>query len=157
MKHLSFLIVAALLSLPVITAAPKRSAIVIEPCGVPSGIIVMWHGSISTIPEGWALCNGSNGTPDLRDRFIVGASQDNEGNASTSVFPPYLLVSGGVTVSRTLPEQLQWVVPDGIDVPGAVPLWDGSDGMFADPVDTTAHFSESYLPPFYSLAYIMKL
>lgn len=38
---------------------------------VPSGTIVMFHGS--TIPTGWAICNGQNGTPDLRDRFIVGA------------------------------------------------------------------------------------
>jgi microcystin-dependent protein len=38
------------------------------------GIIVMWSGQISTIPQGWVLCDGSNGTPDLRSRFIVGAS-----------------------------------------------------------------------------------
>ena len=41
--------------------------------GVPSGAIMMWSGSIASIPSGWLLCNGSNGTPDLRDRFIVGA------------------------------------------------------------------------------------
>ena len=41
--------------------------------GVPSGCILMWSGSIATIPSGWYLCNGSNGTPDLRNRFIVGA------------------------------------------------------------------------------------
>lgn len=40
---------------------------------IPSGIVVMWSGSSVTIPSGWLLCNGSNGTPDLRDRFIVGA------------------------------------------------------------------------------------
>lgn len=38
-----------------------------------TGMILMWSGSIATIPSGWALCNGSNGTPDLRDRFLVGA------------------------------------------------------------------------------------
>lgn len=41
--------------------------------GVPSGCILMWSGSVATIPSGWYLCNGSNGTPDLRNRFIVGA------------------------------------------------------------------------------------
>lgn len=41
--------------------------------GVPSGAVMMWSGSIGNIPAGWALCDGSNGTPDLRDRFIVGA------------------------------------------------------------------------------------
>ena len=40
---------------------------------VPPGVIVMWSGSIANIPSGWALCDGTNGTPDLRDRFIVGA------------------------------------------------------------------------------------
>ncbi len=40
---------------------------------VPSGVIVLWSGSIASIPSGWVLCNGLNGTPDLRDRFIVGA------------------------------------------------------------------------------------
>jgi microcystin-dependent protein len=40
---------------------------------IPSGVIVMWSGAVDAIPEGWALCDGSNGTPDLRDRFIVGA------------------------------------------------------------------------------------
>lgn len=39
---------------------------------IPSGVIVMWSGSSSTIPAGWALCDGSGGTPDLRGRFIVG-------------------------------------------------------------------------------------
>jgi len=37
------------------------------------GVIVMWSGSIANIPAGWALCNGANGTPDLRNRFVVGA------------------------------------------------------------------------------------
>ena len=41
--------------------------------GLPSGCIVLWSGSIGSIPSGWLLCNGSSGTPDLRDRFVVGA------------------------------------------------------------------------------------
>lgn len=40
---------------------------------IPTGVIVMWSGSVASIPSGWLLCNGSSGTPDLRDRFIVGA------------------------------------------------------------------------------------
>jgi len=39
----------------------------------PPGGIIMWSGLISAIPTGWALCDGNNATPDLRDRFIVGA------------------------------------------------------------------------------------
>ena len=40
---------------------------------IPTGLITMWSGSIGSIPSGWALCNGSNGTPDLRDRFVIAA------------------------------------------------------------------------------------
>ena len=38
----------------------------------PIGIIINFKGDIEDIPEGWALCNGDNGTPDLRDRFVMG-------------------------------------------------------------------------------------
>ncbi|MDE1462116.1 hypothetical protein [Spartinivicinus poritis] len=40
---------------------------------LPAGVIVMWSGASDTIPIGWAICDGSNGTPNLQDRFIVGA------------------------------------------------------------------------------------
>ena len=40
---------------------------------IPSGGIIIWSGASNAIPSGWYLCNGSNGTPDLRNRFIVGA------------------------------------------------------------------------------------
>ena len=40
---------------------------------VPAGVILLWSGSIASIPSGWNLCDGTNGTPDLRNRFIVGA------------------------------------------------------------------------------------
>ena len=43
---------------------------------VPSGVILMWSGSTDTIPAGWALCNGQDGTPDLTDRFILGAGKN---------------------------------------------------------------------------------
>lgn len=52
---------------------------------LPKGIITMWSGSIAAIPSGWVLCDGTNGTPDLRDRFIVGARQDEGGVAKTNV------------------------------------------------------------------------
>ncbi|MGY4689357.1 hypothetical protein [Salibacterium sp. K-3] len=46
--------------------------------GVPSGVITMWSGTYSNIPSGWNLCDGNNGTPDLQDRFILGASSESE-------------------------------------------------------------------------------
>lgn len=45
----------------------------IQKAVVPVGMISMWSGSTGSIPSGWFLCNGSNGTPNLRDRFVVGA------------------------------------------------------------------------------------
>jgi len=40
---------------------------------IPIGGIIMWSGQIASIPDGWALCNGSQSTPDLRGRFVMGA------------------------------------------------------------------------------------
>ena len=39
-----------------------------------SGMILMWAGAIGAVPGGWTLCDGTDGTPDLRERFIMGAS-----------------------------------------------------------------------------------
>lgn len=43
---------------------------------IPRGVIVAWSGAISAIPASWALCDGTNGTPDLRNRFVAGAGGD---------------------------------------------------------------------------------
>jgi len=40
---------------------------------IPAGLITMWSGSVASIPAGWVICDGTNSTPDLRNRFIVGA------------------------------------------------------------------------------------
>jgi len=39
----------------------------------PAGFIVLWSGSVASIPVGWVLCDGSNSTPDLRNKFVIGA------------------------------------------------------------------------------------
>jgi hypothetical protein len=52
----------------------------------------MWSGSVATIPSGWVLCDGSSGTPDLRNRFIIGAHSDVTGVANTTI-------TGGNTVT----------------------------------------------------------
>lgn len=49
---------------------------------MPVGGIIMWSGTESDIPSGWALCNGQNGTPDLRDRFIIGAGYTHQAGAT---------------------------------------------------------------------------
>ncbi len=41
-----------------------------------AGMIMMFYGDVNDIPDGWALCDGNNGRPDLRNRFIVGVGSD---------------------------------------------------------------------------------
>jgi microcystin-dependent protein len=50
-----------------------------------TGMIMMWSGTIATIPSGWLLCDGTSSTPDLRNRFIIGAFSDDSGTAKTTV------------------------------------------------------------------------
>ena len=66
--------------------------------GVPSGCILLWSGAEGAIPSGFVLCNGSNSTPDLRNRFIVGAGDSysvgdsggsNDVTLSTSQLPSH--------------------------------------------------------------------
>jgi len=71
---------------------------------VPAGGIIMWSGSIATIPTGWLLCNGSSGTPDLRNKFIIGAYVDNSGVANTTITGTNSQTGGSkdaITVSHT--------------------------------------------------------
>lgn len=53
---------------------------------IPTGTIFLWSGSTGSIPSGWVICNGSNGTPDLRNEFVIGAgdtySVDGSGGAA---------------------------------------------------------------------------
>lgn len=71
---------------------------------VPSGIITMWSGTVATIPSGWYLCDGNNSTPDLRDKFIIGAKQDETSIAKTNVTGSLTQTGGtkdAVNVSHT--------------------------------------------------------
>ena len=43
------------------------------PTSFVAGMIMLWSGAIVNIPAGWLLCDGTSGTPNLRDRFVVGA------------------------------------------------------------------------------------
>jgi len=52
---------------------------------IPAGLISMWSGSIGSIPSGWYLCDGSNGTPNLTDRFIIGAGSSYAVNGTGGV------------------------------------------------------------------------
>lgn len=46
---------------------------------IPSGVIVMWSGSVASVPSGWYLCDGNNGTPNLTGKFVVHADADSGG------------------------------------------------------------------------------
>lgn len=52
---------------------------------IPVGGIIMWSGTIANIPSGWALCDGTNGTPDLREKFVIGARVDSGGAAKANI------------------------------------------------------------------------
>jgi hypothetical protein len=63
---------------------------------LPYGVILMWSGSTASIPTGFALCNGTNSTPDLRNRFIVGAGDTfNPGNFGGNNTPIVTTASAG--------------------------------------------------------------
>jgi hypothetical protein len=78
--------------------------------GTPQGGIIMWSGSIDSIPSGWALCDGTNGTPDLRNRFViaaggnydVGATGDGSIPSHTHAFSATTNSTGSHTHSHTL-------------------------------------------------------
>lgn len=66
---------------------------------VPVGGIIMWSGTIATVPTNWALCDGTANAPgpDLRNMFIVGASADDAGVAKTNLTGSLLQTGGAVS------------------------------------------------------------
>lgn len=55
------------------TRVDGAEAAIIAIAAIPVGVIVMWSGTLGTIPSGWALCDGTQGTPNLEGRFILGS------------------------------------------------------------------------------------
>lgn len=71
---------------------------------LPFGTIVMWYGLIANIPTGWALCDGQNNTPDLRDKFVIGATSDSGGQAKTNITGTFAKIGGtkdSIVISHT--------------------------------------------------------
>lgn len=123
---------------------------------IPSGVITMWGGSIANIPNGWTLCDGSNGAPDLRDRFVVGAgaayNAGETGGAdsvqlSESEMPSH---SHNVTIPRGGPGSFDNTRRLGLETA------DGGSETFTA---STAGGNQPHenRPPFFALAYIQKL
>lgn len=111
---------------------------------LPIGIISIWSGSIATIPSGWALCNGLLGTPDLRDRFVPGAGGSfNPDDTGGSTLHTHSFTGDGHT----------HVIPSGprIEVGTAF-----NDVTESSPSTGNTDAGTS-LPPFFALAYIMRI
>ena len=129
-------------------------------------MIMLWSGSIASIPSGWLLCNGASGTPDLRDRFIVGAG-NNYAVAATGGTADAIVVSHTHTATVTDPGHLH----GGVFTPSGSTLGDSRtsnissmDGVTGTAVTgitvanstTGTSGTNQNLPPYYALAYIMK-
>lgn len=138
---------------------------------LPSGVIVIWSGSSAAIPSGWYLCNGSNSTPDLRDRFVVGVgstySVGNTGGSKDAV-----LVSHTHTATVTDPGH-NHSINNSTNVLRALGGQNGSNSGSNWRNDTISNNSattgitvsnstegvsgtNANLPPYYALCYIMK-
>jgi len=138
---------------------------------IPIGGIIMWSGAIANIPSGWALCNGSSSTPDLRDRFIVGAGSGyavggTGGSANAT------LVSHNHTATSTVSDPGHTHTANfnqgGIISSGGAFGWkDSGTGDRINPnttgitVATTistqgSSATNANLPPYYALAFIMR-
>jgi len=98
---------------------------------LPSGVITIWSGSIGTIPAGYVICDGNNGTPNLRDKFVVGAGST------------YAVGTSGGALTHFHNLTTPPIIGE-IDDAGGAGEWDA----YTD--------SKSNLPPYYALAYIMK-
>lgn len=137
--------------------------------GLPSGSIVLWSGSIASIPSGWLLCNGTSGTPDLRDRFVVGAGSTyavaaTGGNANAT------LVSHTHTASVADPGHIHSLtIGANEDIPGTIFLAGNNavgktndlnsavTGISVTNSTEGSSATNANLPPYYALAYIMKV
>jgi hypothetical protein len=133
----------------------------------PSGGIIIWSGSSASIPSGWLLCDGSSSTPDLRNRFVVGATSTYAVGA-TGGSADAIVVSHTHTATVTDPGHLHTY-----NQPGSIGVAGGSNGVSSQSfssvntstattgitvANSTAGSSgtNANLPPYYALCYIMK-
>lgn len=151
--------------------------------GVPAGSILLWSGSVASVPTGWFLCDGANGTPDLRNRFVVGAGStyavNDTGGAdtvalTTAQMPAHAHTFSGTTsnsgqhthntqdyASGTGASRIANLGTNGVIVGGGSPNLseDGSahthtfSGTTASVGSGETHENR---PPYLALAYIMK-
>ena len=161
-----------------VTVATAVSANSFEGFGiVPLGGIIMWSGAINAIPHGWALCNGqaTNGwtTPNLRDRFVLGAGSTYNVGAMGGLTNITLTANNLPTHDHvfrdgfTMQDDPNGDAPPvggSIDTGGYYNGTEGNDGdnrymWFQTNTTYAAGSSQSFsiLPPYYALAYIMRV
>lgn len=160
-----------------------NSTVINEPYSgvVPIGGIIMYSGAIAALPSGWAFCNGTNGTPDLRDKFIIGAAADSSGQANTTVTGSTTKTGGSkdaVTVSHTHTATVtdpghahnsfgsgnpngsaagSLLARDGWNVGTNWPTRTNTTGITVSNSTTGESGTNKNLPPYYALAFIMRI
>ena len=126
--------------------------------GIPSGVIAIWSGATSAIPSGWVICDGNNSTPDLRDRFVIGATAGTGDTSLPGVSPG--ATGGGFSGSMTVSVNgnTGWAsqYANASSMPNASPEPFNSRDRHQH--GWGGNFSHSYdkTPPYYALAFIMK-
>lgn len=135
---------------------------------LPAGLISMWSGTIASIPAGWALCDGTSGTPDLRSKFVVGASSSGgyavgATGGQTSVTPTITVANHTLTESQ-MPAHTHGLSSSSVGASGGLQqAGTGSTTTTSSTGGGGAHnhnassSAVSTLPPYYALAFIMKL
>jgi hypothetical protein len=138
---------------------------------VPAGMIMIWSGSVGSIPTGWTLCNGSNSTPDLRDKFVIGAGSSyavgGTGGSANAVVVSHTHTAT-VTDSGHTHSLTAW---HGAASPGQGGGADSGQRLSSNTAVTSASSTtgitvanstegvsgnNANLPPYYALCYIMK-
>jgi hypothetical protein len=135
---------------------------------IPAGGIFLWSGSIGSIPAGYVLCNGSNGTPDLRDRFVVGAGSTYAVNA-TGGSADSVVVSHTHTATSTDSGHVHNTnfglssdtVSGGPITISVVKAGSANTASASANITTTVNSAgvsgtNANIPPYYALCYIMK-
>lgn len=145
---------------------------------IPTGMISLWYGAIGSVPSGWYLCDGTNGTPDLRDKFIVGAGStysvsQTGGSADAIVVSHNHTATSSSTSTVTDPGHTHTYGSSANYGSGDANAYDArNSGSFttnsrttgitvATSTTTTVNTAgtsgtNANLPPYYALAYVMK-
>jgi hypothetical protein len=130
---------------------------------IPTGLISLWSGSIGSIPSGWVLCNGSNSTPDLRDRFVIAAGSNYAVNAtggtadSIVVSHTHTLTDPGHTHTTgygNAAGSANAIYQGNTFALGNITTNSSTTGITV--VSAGSSGTNANLPPYYALAYIMK-